>query len=234
MALLRTAQIVHVPGTPGTNELMRDIIDDLLPVRAALPVSYTIGDLLYASSATALAKLADAADGSVLRSGGVGAAPLWGKVRLSGATTDITGTLGTANGGTGGTLPVANGGTGTAAVNACRVFHSVDQNVSSGSATELLFNSEVFDTAGMHSTSLNTSRITIVTAGTYVVIGHFQIRATTPGASEWAATIRLNGNANVARQAITYDAVAGDRTIELNVSTILDLAAGEYLELVAL
>jgi hypothetical protein len=112
MALLRTAQIVHVPETPGANELLRDIVDDLLPVRVALPVSYAVGDLLHASSATALARLADVADGSVLRSGGVGAAPLWGKVRLSGATTDITGVLGTANGGTGGTLPVANGGTG--------------------------------------------------------------------------------------------------------------------------
>jgi len=37
--------------------------------------SYTIGDLLYASSTTALSKLADVATGSVLISGGVGAAP---------------------------------------------------------------------------------------------------------------------------------------------------------------
>ena len=37
--------------------------------------SYTIGDLLYASSSTALSKLADVATGSVLISGGVGAAP---------------------------------------------------------------------------------------------------------------------------------------------------------------
>ena len=37
--------------------------------------SYTIGDILYASSTTALSKLADVATGSVLISGGVGAAP---------------------------------------------------------------------------------------------------------------------------------------------------------------
>ena len=37
--------------------------------------SYTIGDLLYASSSTALSKLADVATGSVLISGGVGVAP---------------------------------------------------------------------------------------------------------------------------------------------------------------
>ena len=39
--------------------------------------SYTIGDLLYASSSTALSKLADVATGSVLVSGGVGAAPAY-------------------------------------------------------------------------------------------------------------------------------------------------------------
>jgi len=37
--------------------------------------SYTIGDLLYASTTTALSKLADVATGSVLVSGGVGVAP---------------------------------------------------------------------------------------------------------------------------------------------------------------
>lgn len=40
--------------------------------------SYAIGDLLYASGATTLAKLADVAVGSYLRSGGVGVAPTWG------------------------------------------------------------------------------------------------------------------------------------------------------------
>lgn len=39
--------------------------------------SYTIGDILYASTTTALAKLAGVATGSVLVSGGVGAAPAW-------------------------------------------------------------------------------------------------------------------------------------------------------------
>jgi hypothetical protein len=66
--------------------------------------SYAIGDLLYANTTTTLAKLADVATGNVLRSGGVGVAPAWGKVDL---TTDVTGTL-----------PVANGGTGQTTANA--------------------------------------------------------------------------------------------------------------------
>lgn len=59
--------------------------------------SYTAGDLLYATGATTLSKLAIGSANTVLRSNGT--APAWGSVDL---TTDVTGTL-----------PVGNGGTGT-------------------------------------------------------------------------------------------------------------------------
>lgn len=60
--------------------------------------SYTIGDLLYASGATALSKLAGVATGNALISGGVATAPSWGKIGL---TTHVSGILDPANGGTG-------------------------------------------------------------------------------------------------------------------------------------
>ena len=60
--------------------------------------SYVVGDLLYASTTTALSKLADVATGNALISGGVGVAPAWGKIGL---TTHVSGTLPVANGGTG-------------------------------------------------------------------------------------------------------------------------------------
>ena len=71
--------------------------------------SYTIGDILYASTTGVLSPLADVATGNALISGGVGAAPSYGKIGL---TTHVSGTL-----------PLINGGTGvsagsTAAVNA--------------------------------------------------------------------------------------------------------------------
>lgn len=94
--------------------------------------SYAVGDLLYASTTTALSKLADVATGNALISGGVGVAPSWGKIAL---TTHVSGTLPTANGGTNltaftangavyasstsvlttGTLPIASGGTNNTA-----------------------------------------------------------------------------------------------------------------------
>lgn len=75
--------------------------------------SYAVGDLLYASTTTALSKLADVATGNALISGGVSVAPSWGKIGL---TTHISGTLGVGNGGTGitttpsaGTIPYGTG-----------------------------------------------------------------------------------------------------------------------------
>jgi len=60
--------------------------------------SYVVGDILFASTTTALSKLADVATGNALISGGVGVAPLYGKIGL---TTHVSGTLPVANGGTG-------------------------------------------------------------------------------------------------------------------------------------
>jgi hypothetical protein len=78
--------------------------------------SYTTGDLVYASGTTTLASLADVATGNALISGGVGAAPSYGKIGL---TTHVSGILPVANGGTGASTLTANNvllGNGTSAV----------------------------------------------------------------------------------------------------------------------
>ncbi|MBK8808401.1 MAG: tail fiber domain-containing protein [Bacteroidales bacterium] len=64
--------------------------------------AYAVGDLIFASGATTLAKLADVAAGNALISGGIGVAPSWGKISL---TSHISGIL-----------PIANGGTNSNAV----------------------------------------------------------------------------------------------------------------------
>ena len=81
--------------------------------------SYAVGDLLYASAATTVSKLADVATGNALISGGVGVAPSYGKIGL---TTHVSGTLAVGNGGTGitttpanGQIPIGNGTTYAAA-----------------------------------------------------------------------------------------------------------------------
>jgi hypothetical protein len=68
--------------------------------------SYAVGDILFANTTTSLSKLAGVATGNALISGGIGAAPSYGKIGL---TTHISGTLPIANGGTNLTAAPANG-----------------------------------------------------------------------------------------------------------------------------
>jgi hypothetical protein len=98
--------------------------------------SYAVGDILYASTSTALSKLADVATGNALLSGGVGIAPAYGKVGL---TTHVDGTLPVANGGTGAvTLTGYVKGTGTTAMTASATVPVADvSGLGTGVATFL-------------------------------------------------------------------------------------------------
>jgi hypothetical protein len=78
------------------------------PLGGTGQTSYAVGDLIYANTTTSLAKLADVAVGNALISGGVSAAPSWGKVGLA---THVSGTLPVANGGTGVTSSTGTGST---------------------------------------------------------------------------------------------------------------------------
>lgn len=117
----------------------------LLSTTATLPVgsggtgiaSYAVGDLLYASGATTLAKLADVATGNALISGGVGVAPSWGKIALG---THVSGTLPVANGGTGlaswttGSIPFASAATTLAQNNANLFWDNSNARLGLGTA----------------------------------------------------------------------------------------------------
>jgi hypothetical protein len=154
--------------------------------------SYTIGDIMYASGATTIAKLAGVATGSALISGGAGAAPSWGKVGLA---THISGTLGTGNGGTGltaftsggamyatstsvvttGTLPVASGGTGV--------------TTSTGSGAVVLGTSPTIGTATINTPTIsggtiaNATSITLTGAQTLAAyrVRNMYVSTTDPG-----------------------------------------------------
>ena len=75
------------------------------PLGGTGQTSYAVGDILFADTGTSLAKLAGVAVGNALISGGVAAAPSYGKIGLA---THVSGTLPIANGGSGATT--AQGG----------------------------------------------------------------------------------------------------------------------------
>jgi hypothetical protein len=72
---------LNVTSTTKCTNLNVDLVDGVHIAALA------IGDILYASATTNLAALADVAVGSYLRSGGVGAAPLWSTLILPNSAT---------------------------------------------------------------------------------------------------------------------------------------------------
>ena len=136
--------------------------------------SYTIGDLLYADSASSLARLADISTGNVLLSGGVGAAPAYGKVGL---TTHVSGTLPVGNGGTGQSSNLTQYGvvygsttaamaTTAAGTNGQLLIGNTGAAPSWSSATTVAVTSLTFGTTGLTPGSPTTGDVTV--AGTLV------------------------------------------------------------------
>jgi hypothetical protein len=164
--------------------------------------SYTTGDLLYASGATTLSKLADVVTGNALISGGVGTAPAWGKIGL---TTHVSGTLPLGSGGTNATdaagARTSLGGTTVGSnvftlVNPSAITFprfNADNTVSALDATN-------FRTAIGAGTSSTTGTVTSVVGGTYLTGGTI----TTSGTLAVDAT-----SANTASKVVARDA-SGD------------------------
>ena len=105
---------------------------------------------------------------------------------------------------------------------------SANVSVSANVATAVPFNQESFDDESFHSTSTNPSRFTVPTgrAGKYLVIAHVVFG----DAAESARTVQIRrGGTTIEAQGALVEAGNGT-TVE--VSTILALSAGQYLEVV--
>lgn len=110
------SQLANNLNTAGQLDATDGLVGAVPPANGGTGLaSYNIGDVMYASGTTTLAKLPDVATGNALISGGVNTAPSYGKIGL---TTHVSGTLPIANGGTNGTATPTAGaviyGNGTA------------------------------------------------------------------------------------------------------------------------
>jgi hypothetical protein len=196
---------------------------------------YVIGDLLYAASTAALAKLADVAAGAYLRSGGVGAAPVWSTLLVPNAATtgDIlyasaTNTLSALTAGAAekrltivGGVPVWEGFIGA------RVTNSALQTFTTGTEAVLTFNTETFDTSTIHDTGSNTSRLTAPLTGKYLVEGSISWAANGTGVR--VNRIKKNGSTNLSGGG--GSAVATSGLSLCHSATIALLNATDYVEL---
>lgn len=144
--------------------------------------------------------------------------------------TDATG------GGVVGTLYYCDGATWTKFASdsfvGCKVRRTTTQSVATATSTAVTFTAEDFDTNAFHDLVTNPSRLT-VPAG---LGGYYHVGATIPfegfgsGDTIRMAIIRLNGGAVVHDAA---SAVATGQGTTATPSTILNLVAGDYLDVAA-
>lgn len=159
----------------------------------------TKGDLLGASAANTLARVGVGTDGQVL-------------------TADSTQTTG---------LKWASASSSSTAVG-CYIYKSGSQSINSSTATAVTFDSESFDTDNLHSTTTNTSRITIPSGKA----GKYQVNATILFANNTSGLRRielwLNGSIY---QQDSMAVSSNDGRAFMTIASILNLSAGDYLEI---
>ena len=107
-----------------------------------------------------------------------------------------------------------------------RVFNSAVQSIPNTTLTAHTFNSERWDTDSIHSTVSNTSRLTAVTSGLYDINGTIEFASNAIGHRQIA--IKLNNITFISSH--TTNALSTLST-NLAISTIYQLAAGDYVEL---
>lgn len=115
---------------------------------------------------------------------------------------------------------------------ACRVTNSGTQSIAASTWTVLTFNTEAFDTDGLHSTVTNTGRLTIVTAGIYVVTAAVSFATNATG--DRYVGIRKNGTGTVGpTEGGEGGPASASNPSYRNFAALVRCAAGDWLEVVA-
>lgn len=105
-----------------------------------------------------------------------------------------------------------------------RVTNSGNQDIVTGTDTDLLFDTETYDTDNIHSLIANTNRLTCKTAGKYMISATIQWEGNATGIRR--ISLKLNGVTYLTRN--TFTAV-GASVCHQEVSTIYGLVATDYV-----
>lgn len=115
---------------------------------------------------------------------------------------------------------------GGSAFSGCKVRNSADQSIANATNTAINFDTELYDNDNYHSTVSNTNRLTVPTSGKYRVSGTVRFASNNTGMR--LIFIRVNGTTSYASD--RRAAVQSDVT-DCEISTTIDLVAGDYVEL---
>lgn len=113
---------------------------------------------------------------------------------------------------------------------ACRVYHNTTQSIPDATETSVAFNAERFDPTGMHDTATLNGRITIATAGIYVVSfsGEFAAAIDYP---HMYALCRKNGTTVVGRSTANRHDSGDGSPAAVSFSFVDKFDAADYLEI---
>ena len=103
------------------------------------------------------------------------------------------------------------------------------QTIPSGALTLLTFGAERYDRAALHDITTNNWRMTAVRSGLYMAVGLIEWAANATGFR--SLVLRHNGTTEVGDD--TRQAVTGGVVTRQTAMTVMELAAGDYLELLA-
>jgi hypothetical protein len=113
-----------------------------------------------------------------------------------------------------------------------RVYNSTEQTLTSGVFGTLAFDTELWDTDGMHSNTVNNTRLTCVKAGRYMFFGNFLFEPNVTGLRD--VIIQLNGSgANQPLREIKNATLGGVASTTIAVATVFELVVGDYAEILA-
>jgi len=106
-----------------------------------------------------------------------------------------------------------------------RVYNNANISINTATDTYIDFNSERFDNSDMHDNVTNSSRLTCKNAGKYLIIATIRFVANADG----VRYVRIVKNRANVIAGVTQSATPAD-TCEITVSTLIDLAVNDYVE----
>lgn len=119
------------------------------------------------------------------------------------------------------TAPASTGTLGGA-----RATATANQSIPNNTATAIIFDSEVYDTGSYHSNTTNPARFTVPATGIYLITAMVNFAGNGGLNLGW---LQVNGTTTIALQ----DMYGSFNTSAINLSSIANLTAGDYVELIA-